>query len=385
MGIIAFIRNIKGDKVIWMVVFFLAILSLLAVYSSTGTLAYRYQHGNTEYYLFKHLSILLFGLVLMYFAQRIPYTWYGKYSFVALFIAIPLLAYTALFGTSVNDANRWTTLPIINLSFQPSDFGKLAIIIYLSRVLGKHQDYLQSFKFNLTFLIVPMLLVVGLIMPANFSTAAIIFASSMVIMFIGRVNTKHLLGLGAIALVAIGLLILVIKSNPHLGRVETWENRLENFRGENPDGAYQSDQAKIAIASGGIFGKQPGNSMQKNFLPQPYSDFIYAIIIEEYGLLGGIAIVFLYLILLFRGIHIATRCDSTFGSILTFGISFSLVMQAMINMLVVAGLLPVTGQPLPMISMGGTSLWFTSIAIGIVLSVSRTLETNQQTLEYAEA
>ncbi|MDP2423875.1 MAG: putative peptidoglycan glycosyltransferase FtsW [Bacteroidales bacterium] len=381
MRLVSIIKNVKGDKAIWGVVILLAVFSLLAVYSSTGTLAYRYKQGNTEFYMLKHLGILFFGLVLMYLAHKVHFNWYGKFAFAVLVIVIPLLAYTLFFGTRVNEASRWATLPLINLSFQPSDFAKLAILIYLARVLGKNQDYVKDFKFNLVFIIIPVLVIVMLILPANFSTAVILYASCLIIMFIGRVKPLHLIGLIGVSVAAIGILVLLLWAYPEYSRIQTWKNRIENHFGDNPDGKYQSDQAKIAIANGGVIGKQPGNSVQKNFLPQPYSDFIFAIIIEEYGLIGGSVMVLLYLILLFRGASIATRTESKFGAFLTFGLAFSLVLQAMINMAVAVGMIPVTGQPLPLVSMGGTSLWFTSISIGIILSVSRSLETETKTDE----
>lgn len=366
--------NIKGDRVIWAVVILLSFVSILAVYSSTGTLAYRYKHGNTEYYLLKHLSIMGMGLVLMYFVHRVPYYIYGRLSKLAIIIAIPLLAYTLFFGTAIHDATRWYTLPIINISIQPSDFAKLALFIYLARTLAKNQPQIEDLRSTIIWIILPMVIVVALILPANLSTAAIIYATSMIIMFVGRVRIKHLATIAGSTLLLFAIFILILKAYPEMGRFQTWENRITSFINPDAEGNYQIEQSKIAIASGGLIGKQPGNSTQKNFLPQPYSDFIYAVIIEEYGLIGGGSIMLLYLILLFRGIRIATKSENLFGAILTFGLSFSLVFQALINMGVTVGLVPVTGQPLPMISMGGTSLWFTSIAIGIMLSVSRSLE-----------
>jgi cell division protein FtsW len=381
MGLASIIRNIKGDRVIWAVVILLSLFSILAVYSSTGTLAYRYKQGNTEYYLIKHLSIMGFGLVLMYFAHLIPFHVYGRLSRLALIIAIPLLFYTLLFGTTIHGAARWQTLPIINVSIQPSDFAKLALFIYLARTLARNQSNIEDLKNTVLWIILPMIVVVGLVLPANLSTAGIIYLTSMTILFVGRVRIKHLASIVGGTLLIFAVFIIVLKAYPEYGRFHTWQNRIESFMGSNDEGNYQIEQSKIAIANGGILGQRPGNSTQKNFLPQPYSDFIFAIIIEEYGLIGGGLIVLLYLILLFRGIRIATKTESTFGAILTFGLSFSLVFQAMINMGVAVGLMPVTGQPLPMISMGGTSLWFTSIAIGIILSVSRSLEDPEQNKE----
>lgn len=378
MGIGSIIQNIKGDRVIWAVVILLSVFSILAVYSSTGTLAYRYKQGNTEYYLIKHLSILGFGLVLMYIAHLIPFHIYGRLSRLALLIAIPLLFYTLLFGTAIHGASRWQTLPMINVSIQPSDFAKLALFIYLARTLAKNQANIEDLRNTLLWIILPMVVVVGLVLPANLSTALILYATSMIILFVGRVRIKHLATIAGGTLLLFAIFIIVLKAYPEMGRFQTWQNRIESYMGSNDEGNYQIEQSKIAIANGGFLGQRPGNSTQKNFLPQPYSDFIYAIIIEEYGLIGGGFIVLFYLILLFRGIRIATKTDNIFGAILTFGLSFSLVLQAMINMGVTVGIFPVTGQPLPMISMGGTSLWFTSIAIGIVLSVSRSIENPEQ-------
>lgn len=374
MNIQKLIKSMGGDRVIWSVVILLSVFSILAVYSSTGTLAYRFKQGNTEYYLLKHLGILGLSLVFMYVAHLIPFQIYGRLSKLALMIAIPFLAYTLFFGTAVHDAYRWYTLPIINISIQPSDFAKLALLIYLASTLAKYQENIEDLKNTMIWIILPMILVVGLILPANLSTAAIIYASCLIVMFVGRVKFAHLAAIVGGTLLVFTIFILVLKAYPEMGRFNTWQNRIQTYLGSNEEGNYQLEQSKIAIANGGITGKLPGNSTQKNFLPQPYSDFIYAIIIEEYGLAGGGFVVLLYLVLLYRGVRIATKSESIFGAILTFGLSFSLVFQAMINMGVTVGLMPVTGQPLPMISMGGTSLWFTSIAIGIMLSVSRSLD-----------
>jgi cell division protein FtsW len=368
------VKNIRGDKVIWAVVILLSVFSVLAVYSSTGTLAYRFKQGNTEYYLIKHLSIMGLGLVLMYLAHLIPYHYFGRLSKFAIIAVIPLLAYTLLFGTSVHGASRWHILPIINLSFQPSDIAKLALIVYLSYALAKMQSNIDDLNNMLVKILLPTIMIVALVFPANLSTAVIIFATSMIIMFVGRVRLIHLGGIAGGSLILLLTFVLIVQTNPDIGRFGTWKSRMDSYIGSDEANNYQIEQSKIAVATGGITGKMPGNSTQKNFLPQSFSDFIYAIIIEEYGLAGGGLIVLLYLILLFRGIRIATKSEDIFGSILTFGLVFSLVFQAMINMGVAVGLMPVTGQPLPMVSMGGTSLWFTSIAIGIVLSVSRSLE-----------
>ena len=364
----------KGDRVIWLTVMLLSIFSILAVYSSTGSLAYKYQAGNTEYYLFKHGFILLFGFGLMYAAHLLKYTVYARFSKIAIIVAIPLLALTLFTGTNLNEASRWLTLPIVNLSFQTSDLAKLALILYVARMLSKKQDNIKDFKSTFIPIMGPVLLTCILILPANFSTAAVLFATCVILMIIGRIKIKYILTLMGIGIVAFGMFIGVAKLIGYEGRIKTWEKRIESFMNDDGEGSYQSQQAKIAIASGQLLGKGPGNSSQRNFLPHPYSDFIYAIIIEEYGLLGGIVIVGLYLILFFRSVQIAQNSPRAFATFLAVGCAFSLTFQAMINMAVAVNLFPVTGQPLPMLSMGGTSIWFTSLAIGIILSVSRDYE-----------
>ncbi len=367
----------KGDRVIWVVVILLSIFSILAVYSSTGTLAYKYQQGNTEYYLFKHFIILSFGFMLMYLAHIMKYTFYSRISRIAIILAVPLLLLTLMMGTNLNEASRWLTLPIINLSFQTSDFAKLAIILFVARSLSKRQDTIKDFKEAFLPIMWPVCLVCLLILPANFSTSAVLFTTVLFLLFIGRINMKYIMIMIAAGLLLLTLFILVAKVIGFKGRIATWESRIENFVNGNDEGhgSYQTQQAKIAIATGGIIGKGPGNSTQRNFLPHPYSDFIFAIIVEEYGfLLGGLPIVALYILLFYRVIKIVKKSPRAFATFLAVGCSFSLVFQAMINMAVAVNLFPVTGQPLPMLSMGGTSIWFTSLAIGIILSVSRDLE-----------
>ncbi len=368
------LTKLQGDKVIWFVVALLSLFSLLAVYSSTGTLAYRFQAGNTEYYLIRHFVILLMGLLLMFVAHKIKYTYYSRISQLALFLAVPLLVVTLFMGTNINEANRWLTLPVINVTFQSSDFAKLALIMYVARMLTKKQGQIKDFKSAFLPVVLPVLIVCALILPANLSTAVILFASATVLMFIGRISLKYILAMISMGVVFLSIFLVVLLNSPETGRFYTWKNRIERFIDRENADTYQSDQAKIAIATGGVTGKMPGNSVQRNFLPQAYSDFIYAIIVEEYGLIGGFIVVMLYLILLFRGIRIAHRSPGTFGAFLAAGLTFSLVFQAMINMAVTVDLLPVTGQSLPLLSMGGTSLWFTSLAIGIILSVSRKVE-----------
>lgn len=371
--------HIQGDRVIWMVVVFLTIFSLLAVYSSTRTMAFN-QQGGGSFYLLKHVGIVLFGLTIMYAAHLVRYPVYGKISRLLLFAAILLLIYTFFRGASINEAKRWVIIPVINITFQTSDFAKLALTIFLARSLTLYQDRVRNWRVGFIPLLIPIIIVCVMILPANFSTAAILFASSIVLLYIGRAKITHILvlvGVGAAALTITFGVISLLPEDP-LGRRSTWEQRMKSYSGGDFDEVYQVRQSKIAIASGGVFGRFPGNSLQRNFLPNPFSDFIYAIIIEEYGLIGGVIILILYLILLFRSIKIAVASPGTFGALLAVGLGFGLVFQAMINMAVAVGLVPVTGQPLPMISMGGTSIWFTSLSIGIMLSVSRETEIEKQ-------
>lgn len=377
-------KYIKGDRVIWAVVLLLGIFSVLVVYSSIVTLAYKYQGGNTEYYLFKHTIILFIGFLLMYFAHKVNYRYYSRMSQIGLLLAIPLLLFTLLTGASINDASRWLVIPIINQTFQTSDLAKLALIMFLARMLSKRQDNIKDFNQAFLPIMIPVLIVCGLILPANLSTAAMLFVTCLVLMFVGRINLKYIFSLIAVGItllsifITIGLSIQETKTSeqnsPLTNRVITWKNRITNFSDGSAQANYQAEQSKIAIATGGVMGKGPGRSTQRNFLPQSYSDFIFATVIEEYGIVGGTFVLLLYLILLYRGILIAKNAPRTFGSLLAIGLSFSLVFQAMINMAVAVNLFPVTGQPLPMVSMGGTSIWFTCLAVGVILSVSRNTE-----------
>ena len=364
-------QNIKGDKVIWAVACLLAIISTLVVYSSIVTLAYRYQGGNTEIFLFKHTIILALGFALIYFAHKLNYRYYSRISQIALYIAVPLLLLTLLTGSSINSASRWLQIPIIDQSFQTSDLAKLALIMFIARILSKKQETIKNFNSAFVPVILPILLICGLILPANFSTAAMLFVTCLVLMFIGRINMGYILTMMLIGAFSLGIFLSVVMNSENTGRVGTWKSRIENFMEGDKEGNYQVTQSKIAIATGGTFGKGPGGSTQRNFLPHPYSDFIYAIVIEEYGILGGAGMLLLYLILLYRGVTIARKAPKSFGAFLAIGLSFSLVFQAMINMAVAVNLFPVTGQPMPMVSMGGTSIWFTCLSIGIILSVSR--------------
>lgn len=373
------LRNMKGDRTIWLMVFFLYIVSILAVYSSTGTLAYRFRAGNTEYYLLRHFIIIIMGIGILFLSHNVKYKYYSLVAKVAIYFAILLLVYTLLMGTSIHDASRWVSLPIINISFQSSDFARLALIIYLARLLTRRQHVIDDAGTAFLPITIPVVLVCALILPANFSTAAVLFITSLVLMYLGRARIKHIMAFAGICLAGAALFVIVLSSMPESGRVQTWQNRITSFIDKENSNTYQIDQAKIAIATGGITGKLPGNSTQRNYLPQAYSDFIYAIIIEEYGLVGGFFVLLFYMIILYRGIRIAHKSPGTFGALLAAGLSFGLVFQAMINMAVAVNVLPVTGQQLPLVSMGGTSLWFTSLSIGIILSVSRSIDDEENT------
>ena len=372
-------NNLKGDIYIWLVVCILSLFGILAVYSSTGTLAYAKQSGNTEFYLIKQGGMLLLGLFIMWLSHLVDYRYYSRLSQILLFIAIPLLFYTLVFGSNVNDARRWITLPLIGLSFQTSDLAKLAIIMFIARFLSKRQDEIDNNKKTLWPIVASIIIVFGLIAPANLSTALVLFMTCMVLLFIGRIPIKSLLALSGIAILFFGIMLLVIINLPGQGRVQTWKARIESFTDKKDvTGSYQNQQAKIAIAKGGIFGVGPGKSSQRNFLPSPYADFIFAIILEEYGMIGGLFLIFLYLFFLFRCIRIVIKSPKAFGALLVVGLAFSLVIQAFINMGVAVNIFPVTGLPLPLVSMGGTSTLFTSLAFGIILSVSRYIEEDEE-------
>ncbi|MEO8589723.1 MAG: FtsW/RodA/SpoVE family cell cycle protein [Flavobacteriales bacterium] len=375
------IHKLKGDRVIWMTVLFLGLISLLAVYSSISSLAFKRDGGSTFHFLFKHGLMLASGGAIMYYASKLQYGMYSRLSQLAIGITAGLLLLTLLLGSNINDASRWINIPIINQSFQTSDLAKVVLIVYLSRVLGKHHDQEWTFRDVVVKLMVPVGIICGLILPANFSTAALLFMLCLILMFIGQVPVKWILSIVGIGIGAFLLLILLAKTSPGLlPRADTWVKRADVFMGNVPDAElsdanYQVEHAKIAIASGGLLPNGPGSGDSRNWLPHPYSDMIYAFIVEEYGsILGGLGMILLYLILLFRAVRIAGKCTKPFGSLVAVGLSLMLVIQAMINMAVAVNLVPVTGQPLPLVSMGGTSVWFTCLAVGIVLSVSRSLE-----------
>jgi cell division protein FtsW len=390
-----FASKTKGDKVIWALVMLLVLISLLVVYSATGSLAYKNYKGNTEIYLFKQVTFISLGMGLIYFAHRVNYTIYSRIATILFLCCIPLLLYTLFFGVRMNEGSRWIRLPIINMTMQTSDLAKLSLFMFLARQLSKKQKVIKDFKKGFLPLITPVAVTCMLIAPANLSTALLLGATCMVLLFIGRVNTKHLLLTIGVAMIPVLLLVaaavishksgnedtVVVKSKSSglLSRVNTWVNRVESFiyggsGNAVDDDAYQVNQAKIAIAKGGMLGLGPGHSEQRNFLPQAYNDFIYPIIIEEYGFIGGAFIIFIYLVFLYRSIRIFKRCPYAFGAFLALGLSFTLVIQAVSNMAVSVNLFPVTGVTLPLISMGGSSFLFTCLSIGIILSVARNVE-----------
>ncbi|HVF97086.1 MAG TPA: FtsW/RodA/SpoVE family cell cycle protein [Flavisolibacter sp.] len=394
----ALLQKTRGDKVIWALVLLLGLVSLLVVYSATGSLAYKMYKGNTEIYLFKQIAFIVIGFVIIYFAHRVNYTLYSRVAKILLLLSIPLLLYTLFFGVTMNEGSRWIRLPIINMTMQTSDLAKLALFMFLARMLSRKQTKIKDFKNGFLPIILPVAVVCMLIAPANLSTALLLGASCLLLMFIGRVSMKHiLLVIGCAAIPVVFLIMAAVikhksadaddevaaikKEKPSrlTARVNTWVGRVENFmyggkEGDTDDSHYQVNQAKIAIARGGLMGNGPGNGEARNFLPQAYNDYIYATLIEEYGLLGGAFIIFIYLVFLFRSIRLFKKCPYAFGAFLALGLSFTLVIQAMANMAVNVNLFPVTGVTLPLVSMGGSSFLFTCLSVGIILSVARNVE-----------
>ncbi len=376
-GINAFISSLKGDKSIWAIISLLALFSFLPVYSASSNLVYIYGRTSTFSLLLKHLGYLIIGFSILYFLHTKPYHRLRFMSKALLFIIIPLLVYTLLQGKLIGGANasRWITIPFIGVSFQTSSFAFVVIQIYVARYLAKYQNVDLDFKHSLLRLWIPVFLVVVLVLPANFSTAALIFLMVLVLVFVSGYSLKYLGYIIVSGALFLTLFIVGAKTFPDAfpNRVDTWINRIENFTGTEDEAdkdVYQVEKAKTAIATGGLTGLGPGKSLQKNFLPQSSSDFIYAIVIEEYGLVFGVLIAFLYMLLLFRFIVQAGKAPTTFGRLLILGLGVSIIVQALINMSVAVNLLPVTGQTLPFISSGGSSLLMTCVSLGIILSVT---------------
>ena len=366
-----FLDKIKGDKIIWSIVLLLAIFSFLPVYSASSNFGNGFILSN----LIKHVAIVLIGIVIMYSVHLIPYKYFKGLSLIFLPFIIAILLFTSLQGNLIDGANasRWIKLPIIGLSFQPSSMATVILMVYVSFYLSK--NYNKSINFSKTIfpLWIPIILVVFLILPSNFSTAAMIFLMIITLIFIGGYPFKYLFGIVFSGLILFSLFFLTVKNYPDLmpNRIDTWVSRIENFTSsENAENNYQVLRAKSAIATGMVFGVGAGKSTMKNILPQSTSDFIYAIITEEYGTIGAVSVLFLYLLLLFRIIIVSYKSDTIFGQLLALGVGLPVIFQAFINMGVAVQLFPVTGQPLPLISTGGTSIWMTFLALGIVLSVS---------------
>lgn len=365
--------QLKGDRVVWLVVTLLILFSLLIVYSTSGSVVYKMNTGSsTEYYLVRQIVFIGMGFTSMYLAYKLHYMIYAKLAPILMILAVPLLVYTFLFGVEINDAARWIKIPFLDISFQTSDFAKLALILYVARSLAMRQEYIKDFKNAFLPIIVPIIVICGLIIPNDLSTGALLFATTFLMMFIGRISLKYVFLLVILGAAAFGLIYFIGLYFPEHVRVETWVSRVSEFL--YSDGEYQVQQSKVAIASGEWLGVGPGNSIQRNILPYAYADFIYSIICEEYGMIGGFVIIGLYLWLLLRSVRLVTRSPKTFGAILAIGLTLNIVIQAFANIAVSVQLVPATGLTLPLISMGGTSFLFTCISLGIILSVSRFVE-----------
>lgn len=378
-------KHIKGDRAIWAIATLLAIFSFLPVYSAASNLAYAGSAGtgNTFSFFVKHFMHLFLGFTIMFGVHKLPYRYFRGLSIVMIPVVLVLLVITVLQGTTIEGANasRWIKIPIVNLSFQTSTLAAVVVMIYVARYLSKIKDNAITFKESILPLWVPIALILMLILPANFSTTAIIFLMVLLLTFIGGYPVRYLLVVVCAGVMVLTLFILTAKAFPGVmpNRVDTWVSRIENFgNGEDTEADYQIEKAKIAIAQGQLWGEGPGKSVQKNFLPQSSSDFIFAIIIEEYGLVGGLFLLILYSWLLFRIVIVSQKSDTVFGKLLVLGVGLPIVFQALINMAVAVELFPVTGQTLPLISSGGTSIWMTCLAIGIILSVSAKREELKQ-------
>lgn len=364
------LRRLEGDKVVWGAAFVLALISLLEVYSTTGLLAYRNKSYNTEHYLLERMMFLGLGFAAMFAVHRIPPKFFSQLANLSVLVAIFLLIITLLFGTRVNDANRWLKLPGLPFSFQPSDLAKMAMILFAARFLARHQGHIESWR----KVILPLSLVTGivclLILPANFSTAAMLFVIILLMMFVARIPLRQLLALAGLALAGLMLVMLILSRIPG-SRFSTWKSRIESFSNGDKSKNLQSEYARMAIATGRITGSGPGNNPYRYLLPQGSSDFIFSMIAGEWGFLGSGLIILIYLVIMFRSVRIALGSPSAFPLFLAIGIGLMITVQAFINMMVGATLLPVTGQPLPLVSMGGTGTIFTCVALGMLLSISR--------------
>ena len=371
------LHNLKGDKGIWSFVALLALFSFMPVYSASSNLAYlKHGTGNTLVYLLKHFVHLMMGFAIMYQVQKVPYHYFRSFSRLLLPLAWILLLYTLFKGTLIEGANasRWIQVPFIGITFQPSAFASIALLMFVARYLSKTEVEDMTFQKSLLELWAPVFFTLMLILPANFSTAALIFSMVLMLAFIGKYPIKHIAVIVGIGILSFVFFILIVKAFPDAfpNRVDTWMSRIDNFASDKPgEDDYQIEKAKTAIATGGVYGLGPGKSIQKNFLPQSSSDFIFAIIIEEFGLIGGFAIMFLYIMLFIRFIIASYKAPTLFGKLIVAGLGFPIIFQAFINMGVAVELLHTTGQTLPMISSGGTSIWMTCAAIGIIINVTK--------------
>ena len=367
--------ELQGDRAIWMIVAVLSLFSLLVIYSATGSLAYRVRGGDTEAFLVKHGVILGFGWLLMYLCYLMPYTRFKKAAPYLMLVAIPLLVLTMAVGPELNNARRWLQVPFIGITFQTSDFAKLALVLFVANEITRHKDYIKDFNKAFLPIIVPILIVVSLIAPSDLSTAILLFTVTILMMFMGRVDIKYILLTLLLGIVVFACLIVLGEFFPELIRSDTWIERFRDFMSADGASKYDDvDYAKIAIANGEIFGEGPGNSIMRNYISHPYSDYVYATVIEEYGLLGGALTLGLFLYLFVRATVLVTKSQKSFGGMVVVGLSLMLVLQALINMAVSVNLIPVTGLAVPLITMGGTSTLFTCISFGIILSVSKYIE-----------
>jgi cell division protein FtsW len=373
-------QNLKGDKFIWAIVGLLAIFSFIPVYSASSNLAYLQGDGSTFKYLLKHVAHLFLGFILLYVIHKVPYRFFRGLSIIMIPVVILLLLYTMAQGTTIDGANASRWINVGGLSFQTSTLASVVLMVYVARYLSKIHDKAITFKETLLPLWLPVFVILALILPANFSTTAIVFAMVVVLVFLGGYPLKYLGVILGVGLVMLTIFILSAKAFPGVfpNRVDTWISRIENFTNDDDTDAYQIEKAKIAIATGGITGTGAGKSVQRNFLPQSSSDFIYAIIVEELGLIGAFGVMIAYLLLLFRLTIVATKADSVFGKLVVIGVGLPIIFQALINMAVAVELFPVTGQTLPLISSGGTSIWMTCLSLGIILSVSAKREAIKQ-------
>jgi cell division protein FtsW len=381
------VNNLKGDRVIWSFVALLALFSFMPVFSASSNLAYiGHGTGNTISYLLKHLAHIFIGFIIIYWVHKVPYHYYRGISKIALPIVWLLLGLTMLRGTVIGGANasRWIQVPFIGITFQPSTFATIVLLLFVARYLSKKREEETTFQKSLVELWMPVFITLMFILPSNFSTAALIFSMVLMLVFVGKYPLKYIgfiIGMGIAALALFVLLAKAFPDSKFFSRVDTWSSRVENFRSNKPgEDDYQIEKAKIAIASGGIYGLGPGKSVQKHFLPQSSSDFIYAIIVEEWGLIGGLGVLTMYLLLFFRFVIAAHKANTLFGKLLVVGLGFPMIFQAMINMCVAVELLPVTGQTLPLISSGGSSIWVTCIALGIIINVTKKEEEIAQEL-----